>query len=77
LTSGSGPSNISFGPNAETVSTNIQRGSVYSLVSAPGRLKLSGNTLQLEDSSDNDFNDLTVTPDRGNFQNTSTYIADF
>ena len=77
LTSGSGPSNISFGPNAGTVSTNIQRGSVYSLVSAPGRLRLSGNTLQLEDSSDNDFNDLTVTPDRGNFQNTSTYIADF
>ena len=77
LTSGSGPSNISFGPNAATVPTNIQRGSVYSLVSAPGRLRLSGNTLQLEDSSDNDFNDLTVTPDRGNFQNTSTYIADF
>jgi hypothetical protein len=77
LTSGSGPSNISFGPNAGTVSTNIQRGSVYNLLSAPGRLRLSGNTLQLEDSSDNDFNDLTVTPDRGNFQNTSTYIADF
>lgn len=77
LTSGSGPATIAFGPNAGTVSTNIQRGSVYNLLSAPGRLRLSGNTLQLEDSSDNDFNDLTVTPDRGNFQNTSTYIADF
>ena len=77
LISGNGPSELNFGPNAGTVSANIARGSVYSLVSAPGRLRLSGNTLQLEDSSDNDFNDLTVTPNRGNFQNTSTYIADF
>lgn len=77
LISGSGPSEINFGPNAGTVSADIARGSVYSLVSAPGRLRLSGNTLQLEDSTDNDFNDLTVTPNRGNFQNTSTYIADF
>ena len=77
LISGSGPSELNFGPNAGTVSADIVRGSVYSLVSAPGRLRLSGNTLQLEDSSDNDFNDLTVTPNRGNFQNTSTYIADF
>ena len=77
LISGSGPSEINFGPDAGTVSADIARGSVYSLVSAPGRLRLSGNTLQLEDSTDNDFNDLTVTPNRGNFQNTSTYIADF
>ena len=77
LTSGFGPSQLNFGPNSGTVSANIARGSVYSLVSAPGRLRLSGNTLQLEDSSDDDFNDLTVTPNRGNFQNTSTYIADF
>jgi len=77
LTSGSGPATIAFGPDAGTVSTNIQRGSVYNLLGVRGRLRLRGNTLQLEDASDNDFNDLTVTPDRGNFQNTSTYIADF
>ena len=77
MTSGSGPATIAFGPDAGTVSTNIQRGSVYNLLGVRGRLRLRGNTLQLEDASDNDFNDLTVTPDRGNFQNTSTYIADF
>ena len=77
LISGDGPSRITFGPDSATISANIARGSVYSLESADGRLRLSGNTLQLEDSRDNDFNDLQITPDRGNFQNTSTYIADF
>lgn len=77
LISGSGPSVLIFGPNSGTTTADIARGSIYSLERASGRLRLSGNTLGLEDRFDNDFDDLTVTPNKGNFQNTSTYIADF
>ena len=71
--SGSGPSTITWGPNSGTVVASIQKGSVYVLQSNSGSLRLSGNTLQLEDSSDNDFNDLQVTPNKGRFTSTSRY----
>lgn len=79
LSSGFGPATITWGPNSGTVSAEIQRGSVYTLQSVKingspgGRLRLSGRTLQLEDSGDNDFNDLTATPDKGSFTSTSRY----
>jgi hypothetical protein len=74
--SGFGPSRITWGPNGGTVSAQISPGAVYTLESfTRGSLRLSGNTLQMEDASDNDFNDLTVTPDRGRFTSSSRYVA--
>ena len=66
--SGNGPDRIVFGPNSGTVTASMGAGAIYNLESttingAPGgSLRLSGGQLQLEDSSDGDFNDLTVTP---------------
>lgn len=71
--SGNGPETITWGPNSGQVVTSIQKGSVYVLQSNDGRLRLRGNTLQLEDSNDNDFNDLTVTPNKGRFTSTNRY----
>ena len=74
--SGFGPSRITWGPNGGRVSAQISPGAVYTLDSLTrGKLRLSGNTLQLEDSSDNDYNDLTVTPDSGRFTSSSRYEA--
>ena len=36
-------------------------------------MRLTDNTLELEDSSDDDYNDLTVTPDKGRFTSDSRY----
>jgi hypothetical protein len=66
---------LTFGPNGGTVSAQIASGAVYTLLSHPGKLRLSGNTLQLEDSTDNDYNDLEITPDRGTFTSSSRYVA--
>ena len=73
--SGTGPDTLTFGPNGGTVSAQIASGAVYTLLSHPGKLRLSGNTLQLEDSTDNDYNDLEITPDRGTFTSSSRYVA--
>jgi hypothetical protein len=74
--SGIGPNRIIWGPNGGSVSAQISSGAVYTLESVTrGSLRLSGNTLQLEDSTDNDFNDLTVTPDKGTFTSSSRYVA--
>ena len=73
--SGAGPDTLTFGPNGGTVSAQIASGAVYTLLSHPGKLRLSGNTLQLEDANDEDYNDLQVTPDRGTFTSSSRYVA--
>ena len=73
--SGIGPDTLTWGPNGGTVSAQIASGAVYTLLSHPGKLRLSGNTLQLEDSSDDDYNDLQITPDRGTFTSSSRYVA--
>ena len=74
--SGTGPERITWGPNSGTLTSSIAPGSVYTLESRTGNsLRLSGNTLQLEDSTDNDFNDLTVTPSRGSFTSASRYVC--
>jgi len=73
--SGTGPDTLTFGPNGGTVSAQIASGAVYTLLSHPGKLRLSGNTLQLEDSTDDDYNDLQITPDRGTFTSSSRYVA--
>tara|TARA_Y100000361_G_scaffold25029_1_gene20066 strand:+ start:4911 stop:6908 length:1998 start_codon:yes stop_codon:yes gene_type:complete len=73
--SGNGPDTLTFGPNGGTVSAQIASGAVYTLLSHPGKLRLSGNTLQLEDSTDDDYNDLQITPDRGTFTSSSRYVA--
>ena len=77
--SGNGPDRIAFGPNSGTVTASMGAGVIYNLESttvngAPGgSLRLSGGQLQLEDSSDGDFNDLTVTPNSGQFTSSTRY----
>lgn len=77
--SGNGPDRIVFGPNSGTVTASMGAGVIYNLESttvngAPGgSLRLSGGQLQLEDSSDGDFNDLTVTPNSGQFTSSTRY----
>ena len=77
--SGNGPDRIVFGPNSGTVTASMGAGAIYNLESttvngAPGgSLRLSGGQLQLEDSSDGDFNDLTVTPNSGQFTSSTRY----
>ena len=77
--SGNGPDRIVFGPNSGTVTASMGSGAIYNLESttvngAPGgSLRLSGGQLQLEDSSDGDFNDLTVTPNSGQFTSSTRY----
>ena len=72
-TSGIGPDTITWGPNAGTLNTEIAIGAVYELSSTTGTLRLVGNTLQLEDGVDNDFDDLQVTPSSGTFVTSSRY----
>lgn len=74
LESGNGPDTITWGPQAEIIYTDIQPGSVYILQNTTGTLRLVGNTLQLEDGTDNDFNDITVTPDKGTFTSIDRYV---
>jgi len=77
--SGSGPDRIAFGPNSGTVTVSMGAGAIYNLESttingAPGgSLRLSGGQLQLEDAGDNDYNDLTVTPNSGQFTSSTRY----
>ena len=77
--SGTGPDRITFGPNAGTVSVSLGFGAVYTRESVSingssgGNVRLSGATLQLEDSTDGDYNDLTVTPRKGKFTSDSRY----
>ena len=77
--SGTGPDKITFGPNAGTVSVSLGFGAVYTRESVSingssgGNVRLSGATLQLEDSTDGDYNDLTVTPRKGKFTSDSRY----
>ena len=75
--SGIGPDSITFGPNGGTVSSQISSGAVYKRTSftASGGRGLSyrlvgdsnGNTLEVDDNSDNDYNDLQITPNIGRF----------
>ena len=71
--SGNGPDTLTFGPNGGSFTAQISAGSVYTVKSHPGTLRVDThtNTLQLEDSSDNDYNDLQVNPNIGTF-NSST-----
>ena len=77
--SGSGPDRIAFGPNSGTVTVSMGAGAIYNLESttingAPGgSLRLSGGQLQLEDAGDGDYNDLTVTPNSGQFTSSTRY----
>jgi len=81
--SGDGPSAITFGPNGGSVTTQISAGAVYTRTSSTasgGRglsFRLSGNTLQLDDNLDRDFNDLQVTPNFGQFTSDSRWVANW
>ena len=86
--SGFGPNNITFGPNGGNVTVQIGDGAVYERTSftasggrglsfrigdTNGNENATGNTLQVDDNLDNDFNDLTITPSQGRFTSTSRY----
>ena len=77
--SGEGPNTLTFGPNGGEVTAQMSKGAVYrrtSFTASGGRgltMRLSGNTLQIDDNLDADFNDLQITPSVGTF---STLIAD-
>ena len=85
--SGTGPNNITFGPNGETKTSQISSGAVYNRTSStnsgPGSLafRLNGSTLELDDrqgaGSDNDFTDLRITPDQGRFTSDSRWEANW
>ena len=81
--SGTGPSSITFGPNGTNETAQISQGAVYTRTGSTasgGRglsFRLSGNTLQLDDNLDSDFNDLTVTPNQGTFTSDSRYVANW
>ena len=81
--SGTGPSNITFGPNGGNITTQISSGAVYTRTGSTasgGRglsFRLSGNTLQLDDNLDSDFNDLTITPSVGRFTSDSRWEANW
>ena len=81
--SGTGPSNITFGPNGGNITTQISSGAVYTRTGSTasgGRglsFRLSGNTLQLDDNLDNDFNDLQITPSIGRFTSDSRWEANW
>ena len=61
------------------VRISMGAGAVYTRESvlingAPGgQVRLSGGVLQLEDAGDNDYNDLTVTPNDGKFTSATRY----
>jgi len=78
--SGNGPEKLIFGPNAGTVTVSLARGAVYNFESKSvngdtnrGSIRLSNGVLQFEDAGDNDFNDLTVTPNSGQFVSATRY----
>ena len=78
--SGNGPDKLTFGPNAGTVSVLLAKGAVYNFESKSvngdtgrGSIRLSNGVLQFEDAGDNDFNDLTVTPNSGQFVSATRY----
>ena len=81
--SGNGPSAITFGPNGGNITTQISSGAVYTRTGSTasgGRglsFRLSGNTLQLDDNLDSDFNDLQITPDQGRFTSDSRWEANW
>ena len=81
--SGNGPSNITFGPNGGNITTQISSGAVYTRTGSTasgGRglsFRLSGNTLQLDDNLDSDFNDLQITLDQGRFTSDSRWEANW
>ena len=81
--SGIGPTSVTWGPNSEGLTSQISKDAVYvfsSSTSSTGQelvRRLDGNTLKIEDSDDNDFDDLTITPSDGKFTSDSRWVADW
>ena len=82
--SGSGPNQLTFGPNGGyNVTAQIGTGAVYertSFTASGGRglsFRLSGSTLEVDDNFDSDFTDLRITPRQGRFTSDSRWAADW
>ena len=69
--SGIGPDTLTFGPNGGSFTAQIAADAVYTVKSQPAGSKLridtNMNTLEVEDSTDDDYNDLKVNPNIGFF----------
>ena len=77
LTSGIGPSQIGFGPNGETKTSQISSGSVYTLTGTSADNKnLNGNTLTLSDDDSNP-GAISITSDIGGFSDNETWVANW
>ncbi len=77
LTSGIGPSQIGFGPNGETKTSQISSGSVYTLTGTNADSKnLNGNTLTLSDDDSNP-GAISITSDIGRFSDNETWVANW
>ena len=77
LTSGIGPSQIGFGPNGETKTSQISSGSVYTLTGTSADNKnLNGNTLTLSDDDSNP-GAISITSDIGRFSDNETWVANW
>ena len=81
--SGSGPDQITFGPNGGHPTSQISSGAVYvrtGFTASGGRglsFRLHSGLLQLDDNLDNDFNDLVITPGDGTFTSDSRWVANW
>ena len=81
LVDGFGPPTLTFGPNSRKLTFNIMQGATYKLkdisirsgTRGGGKLRISGSVLELEDNTDNDYNDLRINPSKGRFTDTQTY----
>jgi hypothetical protein len=73
--SGLGPDTLTFGPNGGSFTAQIAAGAVYTVKSQPAGSKLRidthTNTLEVEDSTDDDYNDLKVNPNIGVFDSST------
>lgn len=77
LVSGHGPGTLSFGDvannSSNTKTFSVSRDAVYELVSASGKIIGGGTSVALEDSTDNDYNDLAVTCSKGAFNSSGSF----
>ncbi len=81
--SGIGPESVTWGPNGASLTSQISKDAVYifsSSTSSTGKelvRRLDGNTLNIEDNGDNDFDELTITPSDGQFTSDSRWVANW
>ena len=79
LTSGTGPSQIGFGPSSATKTSQISSGAVYTLTSTSAdNQNLNGNTLTLsDDDGEDNHGAISITSDIGGFTSNKRWEANW